>query len=570
MNSRLFSRNKNVDASIFGILVILLGAVSGFAQSIQQSAPTKQTTSAPATLRVTSRAVQVSIVVQGKDGQPISGLTKADFTLFDKGERQQISSFVERSSHLVTTVADGTPAPPSSNSFSNQRDSVDESQSVTVILLDALNTDFGDMTFARGQVVKFLRQVQPRDRIALYGLTSRILILHDFTSDTATLLRALDQASKKVTSTGKPVASGSTAFAEFSDVNSGMIGGDLGWLVKGLAREEIFNQTNKVEQTAEAFKAIANHLANVPGRKNLVWVSGSFPINMGYGSIGAVGVDKAQFAGDIEKAVEALSNANVAVYPVNARGLTAPGLPVGAARSSAASDSMIATMQSFAQGTGGLAFYNTNDIGGAIRRAIDDGRATYELSYYPTHDQWNGAFREIKITANHPGVHLRYRSGYFATSSASGSVQHRKELLADAVHSPLEFTEIALDVQADGSTHPDGRSLVARVRVDPGQLHFAENNGHWTDNVDVVWVSLDAEGKSVGTMHRLLRLNIPQQAYEDIMRRGLTFSQNLPLSNEAVEMRLVTSDTGSGAIGSLNIPLTRIFAQVSAKPGTKN
>src|ERR1700689_1199494 len=124
MNSRLFSRNKNVDASIFGILVILLGAVSGFAQSIQQSAPTKQTTSARATLRVTSRAVQVSIVVQGKDGQTISGLTKADFTLFDKGERQQISSFVERSSHLVTTFTAGAPADSLTNSFSNQRNAV--------------------------------------------------------------------------------------------------------------------------------------------------------------------------------------------------------------------------------------------------------------------------------------------------------------------------------------------------------------------------------------------------------------------------------------------------------------
>ena len=138
---------------------------------------------------MTTRAVQVSVIAQDSEGHPIPGLTQDDFTILDRGVPQKIVSFTKNAARLTADVAPSA-RPVSANTFSNR---VDEKTgvppSVTVILLDALDTDFHDMASARGQVVKFLRQIHPEDRVALYELTTKLVVLHDFTSDTATLLR---------------------------------------------------------------------------------------------------------------------------------------------------------------------------------------------------------------------------------------------------------------------------------------------------------------------------------------------------------------------------------------------
>lgn len=562
---KLIALSAKIAFLAFSLFTLFLAA-QGFTQSPAQQPPPQKSGTPPATLRVTARLVQVNVIAQDKDGQPVTGLTKDDFTVLDKGQPQQISSFAEQSSRLLTTAANGTPAARPANNFSNYSGGGKAPESVTVVLLDSLNTDFHDMAYARTQVVKFLHQVQPQDRIALYGLTSKIIILHDFTNDLATLVRALDKTSKW----GQGQSSeGQVDLTEFDTqvASPGASGVDDQWIEAANWRSKVSDQMNKVELTQEAFIAIANHLSGVPGRKNLVWVSGSFPINMGYGSIGGRN-QTAIFNGNIDKAARALSDANVAVYPVDARGLLGPGLPAGAHRPSAPPQVTLATMQSFAQGTGGLAFYNTNDIGGAIRRAIDDSRVTYILSYYPTHNQWDGSFRDIKVVAKRPGIHLRYRSGYFATPSGADNTLQQKELFADALHSPFEFTGLGLDVQADAvvaQTSAGARQFAAKVRVNPGELRFAENNGHWTDNVEVVWITLDADGKAIGSSPKMLRMNIPRHSYDKINQEGLSFSETLSVENKAVEVRLVARDTGSGAIGSVNIPLSRLFPRTNSK-----
>jgi hypothetical protein len=62
---------------------------------------------------------------------------------------------------------------------------------VAVILLDGLNTQFTDQAFARQQVIEFLLQIKPQDRVALYTLGNELKILHDFTGDASSLLAAL-------------------------------------------------------------------------------------------------------------------------------------------------------------------------------------------------------------------------------------------------------------------------------------------------------------------------------------------------------------------------------------------
>jgi hypothetical protein len=208
-----------------------------------------------------------------------------------------------------------------------------------------------------------------------------------------------------------------------------------------------------------------------------------------------------------------------------------------------------------------VAYYNTNDIGGAIRRAIDDSSLTYELTYYPTNEKWDSKFREIKVEVKRPGVHLRYRNGYFATPALPSTPESQARLMNAAIHDPLEATQLGLNVQISAVDAPGPKQVKVEVRVDPDHMHFDLNAGKWEDNVEIAWVELDDQGNDVGHAAKTLTLNDPDEQHDKILREGLVFKGTIPLVETCIELRLVARDGGTGAIGSVNIPLTRIFAK---------
>jgi VWFA-related protein len=560
-------RNRNHifrTASIMSAVVMLALGARMFGQAPPPARSKVQTQPSAATLRVTTRVVQVSVIAQDGDGHPVTGLTQDDFKISDNGVAQKIVSFSQHSGRLTADVTSAV-RPVSANTFSNR---VDEKTgvppSVTVILLDALNTNFHDMASARAQVVKFLRQIHPEDRVALYELTTKIIVLHDFTSDTATLLRALAESPNPQNGAPAPTLQVTAADEAALDVHSkGAIAApDPGWLAAELAEQRAFDQSNSVEATTDAFTQIAHHLSRLPGRKNLVWVSGSFPFNVDWDPTSRSPAPS--FASQINASAQALSDANVAIYPVDARGLMAQrmgesGTLFSTTIPSSAPQATLDTMQKLAQGTGGVAYYNTNGIAEAIRRAIDDSNLTYELTYYPTNENWNGRFRDIKVEMKRPGVHLRYRKGYFATPATPSTPESVTKLMTAAARDPLEATQLGLNVQINAVDAPGPRQAKVEVRIDPDQLHFDLNAGKWDDNVEIAWVELDNQGKDVGHSAKTLTLTYPDEQHDNVLREGLIFKSTIQMVDTCVALRLVARDGGTGAIGSLNIPLTRIF-----------
>jgi VWFA-related protein len=561
-------------AAIMCAAIALLFGVRVLGQAPPPAPPKNQAPPSAPPLRVTTRVVQISVIAQDGDGHPVTGLTQDDFKILDNGVPQKIVSFSQHSGRLTANIKPGV-RPMSANTFSNR---VDEKTgvppSVTVILLDALNTNFHDMASARAQVVKFLRQIHPEDRVALYELTTKIIVLHDFTSDTATLLRALAESPNPQNGAPAPTLQVTAADEAALDVHAlGAIAApDPGWLAAELAREAVFDQSNQVEATTDAFTQIARHLSRLPGRKNLIWVSGSFPFNIDWDS--ASRSESPSFAGQINSSVQAMSDANVAIYPVDARGLMAQRMGEGGTLfrttiPSSPPQATLDTMQKLAQGTGGVAYYNTNGIAEAIRHAIDDSSLTYELTYYPTNEIWNGRFRDIKVDVNRSGVHLRYRKGYFATPATHSTPASVTKLMTAAARDPLEATQLGLNVQINAVDAPGPRQAKVEVRIDPDQLHFDLNAGRWDDNVEIAWVELDNQGKDVGHSAKTLTLTYPDEQHTQVLREGLVFKSTIQMVDTCVELRLVARDGGTGAIGSVNIPLSRIFTK-TGKAATPN
>src|SRR5437588_166212 len=148
------------------------------------------------TIRVTTRLVQVNVVVHDKKGEPVSDLKKEDFTIFEKGKEQKLAVFAVDS---ITAPTKAWPALPP-NIFSNRVKTADTPTSITVILFDGLNTRFQDQAYARKQIVKFLSEIQPHDRVALYLLGTNLRILHDFTNNPDHLPHALSKYRRRISS----------------------------------------------------------------------------------------------------------------------------------------------------------------------------------------------------------------------------------------------------------------------------------------------------------------------------------------------------------------------------------
>ena len=532
-------------------------------QAAPPPSPRAQTSSNAPPVRVTSRLVQVTVTVQDRDGHPVTGLSKDDFKIFDQGQPQQIASFSAQTSRVTADAS----APASPNLFSNHTAQPADSQPpLTVIVMDAFQAKFQDRYFCPGltcqfgpmfqQVRKFISQVGPQDRVAIYEIAEHLYLLQDFTNDRDALRRGVDRG------------------AEYA---------------REITYQWAICQAEEMQpHTLDALHEIAARLARVPGRKNLIVLSHGFPpipFRDGGREITNRNMVKAvRILGDSDLPMTAIDTAGVylepvPIGPVPGGGSSKPksGLdtPTPAGGGSGLSACNTPDLKDFdysrdiAKRTGGRVVENTNDLAGAMRRVMDDYSSTYLLGYYPDHNKWNGEFREITVKVDRHDVDVHARNGYFAIADTASAAQVSAQRLADAVGSPLDATDIAFNVQADTIDTSGARQLKLKITFDPAQLHFQQQTDRWTDNIAEVWAEFDDEGKKVDAHSQTLNLKPGSAEYQQFLQRPFSYSETVTIAKGAERLRFVLRDENSGAIGSVTIPLARVFASTAAEPETK-
>jgi VWFA-related protein len=519
------------------------------------------------TFKSRTELVLVPVIAHDRRDAHVPGLTKDDFIVQENGADQKIAVFEEV--HTSAAPVRRTRAPGVfTNAMQQGSSNVVSSTRLNIIVMDTLNTPFLDQTRARQALIKFLEKtVQSGELTALLSLDQGgVHVIHDFTEDMSVLTAALQRVKGK---TNQMAGENTEALNSGADQAASIREADdiLSFLE---ARQARMMQQFTIQSTLDAFATIARAFGGIPGRKALIWVTGSFPFLV----TSADDPPMARgFENEMEHAFQLLNDANISVYPVDARGLVVgmwdisqrpsynPRNPGAQVRGNLdALRKTLDTMQAFAAETGGRAFYNTNDIEGAFHRAAEDSASYYLLGYYrDTSGGDKPGWRKLKVKAKRDGLHLRSRTGYFVVK------QTEKDDKADirlAVGSPMDFTGVLFAVRygkidpGQGGRNGSGNKRIVHfdIVIDRNALTAdASDNNHMS--FQVLALARNAQGDTVGELMQTIDAHPRPASLEDIRTNGLGYRGTVSVEPGQYTVRFVIKDNLSGRIGTVSAPL---------------
>jgi VWFA-related protein len=490
------------------------------------------------TFRTGAKLVQVSVIAQDKQGKPVADLRREDFQLFDNGAPQEIRLF------LSDTGGPTSPPPLRSTVFTNQIAQRTGSRSgYSVILFDNLLTHFGapgcdGTSYGARMALRALQAIPEGENVALYAIGWKLRILREFTTDRDSLQQLMDKwvpspdtlepcsGDNNLQTAPDTLPPSESPFERMTRLASQTSRGSGDAAVDAVRPDTL----NRIAAFNQELTQIADHLAGVPGRKNLIWMADRFPITGGL-------------------AIQRLINAGVAIYPVDEQGV----------------DALISSkrepMRRLAEETGGVPFFGRSDLDVAVREAIDDGRVSYTLGFYQPGDDAKAMVHQLRIRVSRPGVSLRYRSSYQGEPPAS----KRQSLqdLVEAMNRPVDSTAISITASA---TRTEDRLKLA-VRFDAANLDLEPAQGLWKGKAEVVARFLSADGMRVGeVLSETATFNLKPATYASMLTNGIPYQKEWKIPTNAVELKLLVGNLATGKIGTLTIPLPQVQeAGVSTK-----
>ncbi|HEX3469748.1 MAG TPA: VWA domain-containing protein [Silvibacterium sp.] len=503
-------------------LVFVLSVASSAAQA--QSQPQNQPpANQPYTIQANSRVVLTDVTVTDSKGNPVHGLPESVFQIFDNKKPQTIGSFEEHND--APTPAAMEPVAAAKGVYSNDY-LLHLPPVISVIIIDIANLGVPDQMYLYSELTRFFKDppVQP---LAIYLRAGNgCFLVQNFTTDRALLLAAVRKAIPRMEPTGREY---------LSDIDT--------------------------------MYQIAGYLSQLPGRKNVLWFSGGSTLNL---RADADVYEDPQAWRDL---YDLLEQERIAVYPIDARGLTTAIVPGMWAQD--------ALMNETAMATGGQAFYNTNGMKEITNRILSTDGSFYTLTYSPHDFHFDNKWHKVRVALNVNGYQLSYRRGYFADGSPGGAqrpqeIKPRTRLLPNGEKAelpdqrslPIIFQarvlpdsdpQVAAEpIQEVIQTSPRKKGTVSySVRYDLPVSSLTKLNidGEPKAVFGVAAIVLNGEGRAVDAHAERVTLTLN----EDVVRKNpdapLVFDQRLNFKKEDQYLYLAVWDMSSGRMGTLQVPL---------------
>jgi len=615
---------------------ILLSMMLSFLPAISLSAQTPAGSSAPPVFKASAREVVVDVVVTEGKGGAVNGLRKEQFQVFEEGKPQTIDFFEEHGA--VARLPASLPTPPAMppNVYTNVPP-VPLDDSVNVLLLDSLNTPPQFLSYARKEILGYLNNVKPGTRLAIVTLNDKLNFVQGFTTDAALLREvALKQTAPGISPAlvTKSEIGGEQELESFLNGNapapgaasgSASTGGGnspsgSGWanptapmsattaVADAFANYQSYKSAIRTRMTLEAISDIARYLAAVPGRKNLVWFAGDFPVVI-FPKFDQRqdDEDNAIMLREVRKTADLLTAARVAVYPVFANGMMSddivsadnrsPGSATNPLRLSSMAGmdnytgshddraALIAAMNQVASDTGGKAVYNTNDLDTAIGRSVADGSHYYTVVYSPANKKMDGHYRKIEVKVADSKLKLSYRHGYNADQDsvlAQDSKKQSDPLLQQLVHDMPNATQIlfaARVVPLTPQPAPGGKVAGSNASLSGPTTRYsvdfiirssdlalpAADDGKHQGKFEIGLIAWDMKGKSVNWDEGMQTLALKPEGYAAVQKSGIVEHMEIDLPKADLFLKLGVVDGTSGKAGTLEIPLHLAAANTTAQ-----
>ncbi|SPF40255.1 conserved exported hypothetical protein [Candidatus Sulfopaludibacter sp. SbA4] len=526
------------------IVVFLALAAAG-----QQQQPAKFTSN--------SNLVIVDVTVKDKSGKAINGLKKEDFVVLEDGKPQKIDVF----EHQELSVEPEPPEPPPSLDDRNALPEAPKTvitaehpgqiqyhdKRLMVFFFDFSNMGIPEQLRAQEAAQKFLdTQITPSDMVAILLFTTTIQVKTDFTAD-RTILTDIIQ---------------SLPIGESSDMADAANTGDDNEEDTGaafVADETEFNIYNTDRKLA-AIEDAVRKLAALPEKKALVYITGG---------ISKTGMDN---QAQLEASINAAVKANVAIYPIDARGLMGDppggGASKGASRGAgifngsllnaqrAAINDSQETLATLAADTGGKVFLDSNDLTLGLQQVQQEFRSYYILGYYTTNTKEDGKYRKLSVKLKENlSAKLDFRDGYYAQKvwgkfNGAEKEQQLKEALAAA--DPLTDLPLALEVDWF-RVSPSAYFVPVSVRVPGSVLALAmKKPGAGETEFDFIGQIQDERKAVVGNVSDYIKVKLGASEAEKLARRNFHYDAGFTLAPGRYRMKFLVREAQSGKMGTFD------------------
>jgi VWFA-related protein len=504
--------------------------------------------------KANAELVLTNVVVRdSKTGEFVRGLKQSDFTVYENGKQQPISTFdfqsVEMAKPLneatISGLAAGVTGAGATAAVVAKPEDL-RNHRLIVMFFDLTSMQPEDLDRCVAAARDFLtNKMEPADLVALVSLGDTLKVDQDFTSDKAALANEV----------GIYNGTEGQGFAQGANANSNQVEDATGYTPD----ESEYNDLN-TDRELFALRAISKSLEKITVKKSLLYFSGG------------ISRDGIENQASLRTAINAAVRANLSIYSVDTRGLQAVS-PLGDASTGSlrgsggfngaaltsnmnanfATQEVMATLSS---DTGGKAFFDSNDFAPAFAQVQRDTSAYYAIGFHSSNPARDGKYRKLTIKVNRPGVKLEYRPGYYAPADFKHSGREDREReLDEQLASDLPATDVAVYLDAMYFRLDENRFFVPVSLIVPGsQIPFVKGGDKDKATLDIIGEVIDEVKRPIGSARETVKLNLDPSLQARQKNIEYTTSFNLPPGK--YHLKFVVRENQTGRMGSFEADIT--------------
>ncbi len=559
-------------------------AVLVFVTSVSSQKPTPTVSPTPPenendVVKISTTLIQVDVTVTDKNGKIVTDLKPQDFEIFENGKKQDITNF-SFVSNVADVNAEVKPAPVAGNA--DRIDGVpvplppvkmksEQVRRTIALVIDDLGIAFENMIRVRAALRRFVdEQMQPTDLVAIIRTGSGIGALQQFTSDKNQLYSAIEKIrwnpqGRSGISTFAPIDSSTSQTDDTTESTDEEVTDTSN--AAATFQEDIFSVG-----TLGAVNFVIKGMKELPGRKAVILFSDGFTICSFDGSDSDTNRCDKMFNA-VKQLTDFANRSSVTIYSLDSKGLAYTD-PTAADSLGTSTQTMADAIGSrsqqnmemqeglafLAKETGGRTYFNSNDMVGSVKSALDDQKGFYLVAYQPdseTFDPKTRRFNKLEVKLKRPGMNVRYRSGFFgiAEKDVKPPVQTPIQQMVSALSSPFSSNGINISLNTFfGADKQKAGFMQSFVHIDAKDIKFTDDpNGEKKAAIEIIAISFGDNGVPIDQIAKNYSLAIKPEDFQKIQKEGFVYNFSFPIKVAgAYQMRVAVRDTATSKIGSAN------------------